>query len=162
HTATLALGAGQNRTEVDFGYRTPPCTAGSFKDTFTTASFSNNEGSLSWSGSWIESDVAGAGGNSGNVTVGTPVSGYMIIRDRPDTGTQPSAARQVNLSGFAAATLTVDFHIRGVETDDAAVIEVSNNGGASYTVLETFTGLTGTYISSRTYDISAYMSNNTR
>src|SRR6185436_12337847 len=84
------------------------------------------------------------------------------LRDSPDTGTQPSAARQANLSSFAAATLTVDFHIRGVETDDAAVIEVSNNGGSSYTVLETFTGLTGTYISSRTYNITAYKASNTR
>ncbi len=163
HTATLTLATGQSRPEVDFGYRTPPaCTAATFKDTFTTASFSNNEGSASWSGAWVESDVAGAGVSSGNVTVGTPVSGYMIFRDSPDTGTQPSAARQANLSGFASATLTVDFHIRGVETDDAAVIEVSNNGGASYTVLETLTGLTGTYISSRTYDISAFKASNTR
>src|SRR6185436_6369427 len=163
HTTTVSLNAGANLIDVDFGYRTPPaCTAGTFKDTFTTASFSNNEGSLSWSGAWVESDTAGAGVSSGNVTVGTPVSGYMILRDSPDTGTQPSAARQANLSSFAAATLTVDFHIRGVETDDAAVIEVSNNGGASYTVLETFTGLTGTYISSRTYDITAYKASNTR
>ncbi|MEA2563804.1 MAG: hypothetical protein QOH06_5308 [Acidobacteriota bacterium] len=163
HIATFTLTAGQNRTDIDFGYRPAPvCTAGTFKDTFTTASFSNNEGTLGWSGSWVESDVAGAGASSGNVTVGTPVSGYMIFRDSPDTGTQPSAARQANLSGFASATLTVDFHIRGVEPDDAAVIEVSNNGGSSYTVLETLTGYTGTYISSRTFNISAYMASNTR
>ncbi|MEA2602424.1 MAG: large repetitive protein [Acidobacteriota bacterium] len=160
HQATFSLTA--NRTDVDFGYRAPVCTAGTFKDTFTTNSFSNNEGTLSWSGAWIESDTAGAGVSSGNVTVGTPVAGYMILRDSPDTGTQPSAARQVNLSGFASATLTVDFHIKGVEPDDAAVIEVSKDGGATYAVLETLTGITDTYISSRTYDISAYIASNTR
>jgi hypothetical protein len=163
HVAAFTLAAGQSRTDVDFGYRpAPTCTAGYFKDLFTNASFSNNDGTLSWSGAWVESDVAGAGVSSGNVTVGTPVSGYMILRDSPDTGTQPSAARQANLSGFASATLTVSFHIRGVEADDAAVIEVSNNGGTSYTVLETLTGYTDTYISSRTYNISAYKASNTR
>ena len=115
HQASFSLTA--SRTDVDFGYKPPVvCTAGTFKDTFTNASFSNNEGTLSWSGAWIENDVAGAGVSSGNVTVGNPVSGYLILNDSPDTGTQPSAARQMNLSGFASATLTVDFHIRGVDT----------------------------------------------
>ncbi len=162
HQATVTLAAGQNRTDVDFGYRNPVCTGGYFKDTFTTNSFSNNEGTLSWSGAWVENDTAGTGVSSGNVTVGTPVAGYMILNDSPDTGTQPSAARQVNLTGFTSATLTVDFHIRGVETDDAAVIEISKDGGATYTVLETLTNYTDTYISSRTYNISAYIASNTR
>ncbi|HSS49624.1 MAG TPA: SdrD B-like domain-containing protein, partial [Thermoanaerobaculia bacterium] len=160
HTASFNLSA--NRTDVDFGYRPATCTGGTFKDTFTTNSFSNNEGTLSWSGDWIENDVAGVGVSSGNVTVGTPYAGYLILRDSPDTGTQPSAARQVNLSGFASATLIVNFHIKGVESDDAVVIEVSKDGGATYTALETLTGYTGTYISSRTYDISAYIASNTR
>ncbi len=162
HQATFSLTA--NRTDVDFGYKPPvTCTAaGTFKDTFTSASFSNNEGSLSWSAAWVESDSAGSGVNNGNVTVGNPVSGYLILNDSPDTGTQPSAARQMNLTGFASATLTMDFHIRGVETDDAAVIEVSKDGGSTYTVLETFTGITGTYISSRTFDLSSYIASNTR
>ncbi len=161
--ATFTLTAGQNRTDVDFGYRpATACSAGYFKDHFNTASFSNNDGTLSWTGSWAESDTAGSGVSSGNVTVGTPVSGYMIFRDSPDTGTQPSAARQANLSGFTSATLTVSFHIRGVETDDAAVIEVSNNGGSTYTVLETLTGYTGTYTSSRTFNISSYIASNTK
>ncbi|HKI01254.1 MAG TPA: SdrD B-like domain-containing protein [Thermoanaerobaculia bacterium] len=161
HQATFSLSA--NRTDVDFGYKPPvACAAGTFKDTFTSASFSNNEGTRTWAGAWVESDTAGVGVSSGNVTVGTPVSGYMILRDSPDTGTQPSAARQMNLTGFAGATLTVDFHIRGVEADDAAVIEVSKDGGANYTVLETLTGYSGTYISSRTYNISAYIASNTR
>ena len=100
HIATFTLAAGQNRTDVDFGYRTAPtCTAGYFKDHFNTASFSNNDGTLSWAGSWVESDSAGAGVSSGNVTVGSPYSGYLFLRDNPDTGTQPSAARQANLSG---------------------------------------------------------------
>jgi protocatechuate 3,4-dioxygenase beta subunit len=158
--ATFTLTA--NRTDVDFGYRPSACTAGYFKDTFTTKSFSNDEGTLSWSGAWVEYDTAGTGVSSGNVTVGTPIDGYLILRDSPDTGTQPSAARQVNLTSFTSATLTVDFHIRGAETNDAAVIEVSKDGGATYTVLETLTGYTGTYISSRTYNISAYKASNTR
>jgi len=134
----------------------PPCTAGYYKDHFSTASFSNNDGTLSWTGSWVESDSAGAGVSSGNVTVGTPVSGYLILRDYPDTGTQPSAARQANLAGFAAATLSFDFHVRtGVDPDDAVTVEVSNNGGSTYTVLEVLDGYTGTDTDSRSYNLSS-------
>src|SRR6185503_588834 len=110
------------------------------------ASFSNNDGTLSWAGAWVESDSAGAGVSSGNVTVGSPYSGYLFLRDYPDTGTQPNAARQANLSGYTSATLSFSFHVRTeVDPDDAVVIEVSKNGGTSYTVLETLTGFTGTY-----------------
>ncbi len=165
HTATATLTGGQNRTDVDFGYRTPPvsCVAGYFKDHFNTASFSNNDGTLSWAGAWIESDVAGAGVSSGNVTVGSPYAGYLFLRDSPDTGTQPSAARQLNLSGFTSATLSFAFHVRtAVDPDDAVVVEISKDGGATYTVLETLAGFTGTAEGTRSYNISAYIASNTR
>jgi hypothetical protein len=164
HVAAVTLASGQNRTDADFGYRIlTGCTAGNFKDLFSTASFSNNNGTLSWAGAWIESDVAGAGVSNGNVTVGSPYSGYLFLRDSPDTGTQPSAARQANLSGFASASLSFSFHVRtAVDADDAVVVEVSKNGGASYTVLETLSGFTGTYTGSRGYNISAFLSSNTR
>src|SRR5262249_1900089 len=73
HVAAVTLTSGQARTDVDFGYRVPSsCTAGYFKDNFDTASFSNNNGTLNWTGSWIESDSAGTGVSSGNITVGSP------------------------------------------------------------------------------------------
>jgi hypothetical protein len=164
HVAAVTLTSGQNRTDVDFGYRIQSvCTAGYFKDHFSSASFSNNDGTLSWAGTWVESDSAGTGVSSGNVTVGSPYSGYLFLRDYPDTGTQPSAARQVNLASFSSATLSFSFHVRtGVDTDDAVVIEVSNNGGSSYTVLETLKGFSGTYEGTRSYNISAYKASNTR
>ena len=97
------------------------------------------------------------------MTVGNPYAGYLFLRDNPDTGTQPSAARQANLSGFTSATLTFDFHVRtAVDPDDAVVIEVSKNGGTSYTVLETLSGFSGTYTGSRSYNISSYIASNTR
>jgi hypothetical protein len=168
---TNAYGVSDEYFKVDTiridGACTPPpapCTAGYYKDLFDTASFSNNNGTLSWTGSWVESDTAGAGVSAGNVTVGTPISGYMILRDSPDTGTQPSAARQANLSGFAAATLSFDFHVRtAVDPDDAVTVEVSNNGGTSYTVLEVLDGYTGTDTDSRTYNLaSSFLTSNFR
>ncbi|HEV7670205.1 MAG TPA: SdrD B-like domain-containing protein, partial [Thermoanaerobaculia bacterium] len=164
HIAAVTLTTGQARTDVDFGYKPAvPCTAGYVKDNFTTASFSNNDGTLSWSGAWIESDTAGTGVSTGNVTVGTPYSGYLHLHDSPDTGTQPSAARQVNLTGFSSATLSFTFHTTsGVDTDDAVVVEMSNNGGSSYTVLETITGIVGATTANRSYNISSYIASNTR
>jgi protocatechuate 3,4-dioxygenase beta subunit/phosphotransferase system IIB component len=165
HVAAVTLASGQNRTDVDFGYRTPPvsCTAGYFKDHFNSASFSNNDGTLSWAGAWIETDSAGSGVSNGNVTVGSPYAGYLFLRDYPDTGSQPNAARQANLAGAASATLSFVFHVRtGIDPDDAVVIEISNNGGSSYTLLETLTGFTGTYEGTRTYNISSFIASNTR
>ncbi len=164
HAAAVTLAAGQSRTEVDFGYRKPPlCKSETFLDTFTKQSFANDEGTAKWSGDWIESDVAGSGPTAGNVTVGTPYAGYLILRDSPDTGTQPSAAREVNLIDFPYATLQLTFHTTGgVDADDAVVIEVSRDGGATYTTLETITGITGATTASRTYDITAYIATNTR
>ncbi|HBL30710.1 MAG TPA: hypothetical protein DD490_28065, partial [Acidobacteria bacterium] len=164
HTAAVTLTTGQTRTDVDFGYSPPPpCKAEYVQDNFTTASFSNNNGSMSWNGSWIEYDVAGTGVGSGNVTVGTPTSGFMALRDNPDTGTQPSAAREVNLTDYPVATLQVTFKTSsGVDAADAAVIEISGDGGASYTVLETVTGITGTVTLTRNYSITSYIAGNTR
>ena len=163
--AAVSLTTGQNRTDADFGYRTPPasCTAGYFRDDFSSASFSNNNGTLSWAGAWIESDSAGSGVSSGNVTVGNPYGGYLFLRDYPDTGTQPSAARQANLASFAAATLSFGFHVRtGVDPSDAVTVEVSKDGGATYTVLEVLDGFSGTDEATRSYKISAYIASNFR
>ena len=110
------------------------CHEGYVKDRFNADSFAGNDGTLSWTGSWSEYDVAGSGPTSGNVRVS---GGVMSLRDMPDTGTEPSAARTANLAGAATATLTFDYWTTaGVDADDAVKLEVSSNGGGSYTVLE--------------------------
>lgn len=131
------------------------------RDEFNTVSFANNQGSVQWLGNWIENDpeTNGAGASAGQVQI---ANGALRLDDNPDTGGQPSAARQVNLSSATAATLSFNYRTAvGVDPDDAVVVEVSNNGGSTYSVLETFTGFSGEVISSRSYNISTYLANTT-
>jgi hypothetical protein len=161
-TASLAaapLAAGQARVDVDFGY-TPPCLPGTYFDNFGSASFANSNGSLAWAGSWEENDVAGAGPSAGNVQVH---SGLLTLQDAPDTGTEPSVARTANLLGAGSATLSFTvLTSSGVDTDDAVVVEISRDGGATYTVLETFTGIRGAVTLPRSYNITGYVAAQTK
>jgi len=131
-------------------------------DYFNTFSYANNAGSENWSTSWIENDPAfwGGGPYSGRVTL---TGSSLRMNDAPDTGGQPSMAREANLSGAGSARLRIRFGTSyGVDPSDAVVVEVSRNGGASYTTLETLTGITGKTEQTRTYDISRFISANTR
>ncbi|MGA9347212.1 MAG: S8 family serine peptidase [Anaerolineae bacterium] len=129
------------------------------RDEFNTVSYSNNDGTQNWFGNWVEDDPpgGGAGPTAGQVQI---IAGELRLDDCPDTGGVPSAARKVDLSGgVTAATFSFDFRtFGGVDTDDAIAVEVSNNGGANYTVLETITGIWGATWGSRSYDITGYIS----
>ena len=81
------------------------------------------------------------------------------MADRPDSGTQPSLAREVDLSSAIAAKLSFDYHTTtGVDASDAVIIEISSDGGATYTPLQTYTGIVGEFWSSGHFDISAFVS----
>ncbi|MBC8446939.1 MAG: S8 family serine peptidase, partial [Chloroflexi bacterium] len=132
------------------------------RDEFNAVSYSNNDGTQSWSGDWVEDDpeVGGEGPSAGQVRI---VDGELRLDDQPDTGGEPSVGREVDLSGgVTAATFSFDFRTSwGVDWDDAIAVEVSSDGGANYTVLETFTGIWGATWGSRSFDISGYISADT-
>ena len=87
----------------------------------------------------------------------------MRLEDRPDTGGEPSVARQVNLAGATVATLSFDWRTTSnVDAPDSIIVEVSANGGATWTVLENFTGINGSSSGSRSYNITAYATANTQ
>ncbi len=129
------------------------------RDEFNAVSFSNNDGTQVWAGDWVENDpeAGGVGPTAGQVQI---VDGKLRLDDRPDTGGQPSAARRVDLSGcVTSATFGFDFQTTsGVDNDDAVAVEVSSDGGASYTVLETITGISGATSGSRSFGISGFIS----
>lgn len=131
-------------------------------DNFETVSFSNNDGTVDWAGDWIEIDPAGSGPTSGNVRVS---EGVFTLNDSPDTGQEPSLAREVNLVRLGAdeAILSFDFATGiGVDFDDAVTIEISEDGGATYRTLEVLTEIVGASSGSRQFDITADISTNTR
>ncbi len=127
-------------------------------DYFDTASYSNNQGSQNWASNWTENDSSGTGISSGHVQV---VSGALRLDDNPDSGTDPSVARRVDLSNAAGVRLSFSFWTdSGVDANDGAVVEVSKDGGTTYTVLETFTGIAGSLSGRRSYNITRFASSN--
>ena len=127
------------------------------RDNFDAVSFSGNDGDVDWSGDWIEVDAGGAGAPTGNVIV----TGSELRL----TLAGSSAAREADLSGATSASFRFDFRTgTGVEASDpdSVIIEVSDDGGATWTTLEDINYLTGANSGSKNYDISAYMSVNTQ
>lgn len=129
------------------------------RDYFNSASYSNNNGTAAWASSWIEYDVAGAGPSAGNIDI---YYGELWLDDNPDTGTSPSIRRKANLTGANYAALSFDFRTTsGVDPADQIAIEVSANGGTSYTRLAIIEGIYGATWDWRSYEISSFASQNT-
>ncbi|MCX6045175.1 MAG: S8 family peptidase [Chloroflexi bacterium] len=130
-------------------------------DWFYPGSFSENDGTENWASNWIENDPApwGSGPNTGRVQL----TGWSLrMTDSPDTGGQPSVARKVNLNGAATAKLNLQFSTSaGVDASDAVAVELSHDGGLTYTTIEMLTGITGATRQPRSYDISRFISANT-
>lgn len=135
-------------------------TGNNVRDNFGTAAYTNNDGNNNWSAAWIESDGGGGGATGGSIQI---VGGELRITD-VNAGT-PSIQREADLLGtpglnLGAAYLSFDYRTsNNLESDDEISVEVSGNGGGSWTTLETFVNDSS---GSRTYDITAFIANNTR
>lgn len=142
-----------------FGLMAADLNAETFRDEFGSVSYGNNDGTRTWATDWLEQDDNGLPA-SGNVWI---TAGELSLDDRPNSGGEPSAEREADLSGFTAATLSVDFRTTaGVDNSDSVVAEVSANGGSTWTQLENFTNINGASSGSRSYDITGEISANTR
>jgi hypothetical protein len=129
-------------------------TGDSWRDDFNAVSYSNDDGSLPWATAWIESN------DSGNPATGVIRVTGGELRLRENGGAPSMIERQASLTG-SGATLAFDFRTsNNVDANDRARVEVSNDGGGSWTTLETFTGSSGG--ASRLYDVSAWIAANTR
>ncbi len=132
----------------------------SVADSFGTAAFSNNNGTDNFTANWIESDNGGAGASAGAIQV---TGGQLRLQDGV-TGS-PTLEREADLLGtpglnFARAYLNFNFSTSGnLEDADVIVVEVSGNGGGSWTTLETFSN-DGS--GARQYDITSSIADNTR
>jgi hypothetical protein len=133
---------------------------GTFRDEFGAVSYANQDGTESWSGDWIEVDAAGAGPGAGNARVS---GDELVLEDYPDTGIDTSVEREANLAAFSSATFSFDFRTTfRVDANDSVFVEVSDDGGASWALLENITGITGSFSGSRSYDVTPYRTPNTR
>ena len=146
-----------DQTSGTAGSKVTTGTTGTVLDQFSSASFSNNNGTQNWAGAWIETDAGGAGAAAGSISI----SSNQLRFDADTVG--DNVAREVNLSGATSATLSFSYN-NTLTGADRIEVRVSSDGGANYTTLTngTFSGSLLTGSGSASFDMSAYASANTR
>lgn len=155
-TGTTALPTGADNAWLTF-YN---ATGNNVLDQFGTNAYTNNDGNNNWATNWVETDSAGAGATAGSIQV---TGGQLRLQD--DTSGTPEIYREADLLGspglnMGVAYLTFNYTTSGnLEGGDEIDVQISNNGGASYTTLET---LADDATATRSYDITAFIANNTR
>jgi hypothetical protein len=155
-TGTTALPAGADNAWLLFY----AVTGNTVLDQFGTNVYTNNNGNNNWTGNWVENDGGGGGATGGAILVN---GGQLRISD--GVGGTPDIYREADLSGtpglnMGMAFLTFSYGTSGnLEGGDQISVQISNNGGGAYTTLETFSDDTA---GTRSYDITAFIANNTR
>ncbi|MCP3904103.1 MAG: LamG domain-containing protein [Planctomycetes bacterium] len=127
-------------------------SGGTVLDQFNAVSYGNDDGSGSWSSPWEELN------DDGTAAAGTAfVQSNLLHVDNSDSGLGPIMTRKVNLAGAATATLAFDYGGYGTGPVDTFAVEASDDGGATWTVLESI-NLIKHVTSSRSYDLQSFIS----
>ena len=135
---------GINGDEVDL------LASGNVRDQFDTVSYSNTDGSAAWTSDWVEFDDNNSAA-SGNVRV---EAGKLHL-DNLDGGAPESITRSADLSDAVTATLTFDYDAFGGGGLDTVAFEISNDGGNSWTLLESM-DVIGNIAGSKSYDLESF------
>ena len=107
-------------------------------DNFSSGDFTGSTGSQSWTGNWIETDSSGAGAGNGSIKV---ASGELRVQ--ADT-VNDNIYREVDLSNALSASFSFTYANSIVPASETIVVQVSGDGGTSYTTLVTFDNITNT------------------
>ncbi len=124
-------------------------------DQFGTQSYSNNDGTVNWSSSWVENDSSGGAQSPSNGDVRVMGGTLRMVGE---SGADNSATREADLSMAHDVTLSFDAVSSGTESNDSFSVQISDNGGSSWTVLDVLTDFTGSY----SRDISAWAAADTQ
>lgn len=110
--------------------------AQAYRDTFTTAGYSNNNGVTNWGGNWTETNDNGIA-TSGDILISGGRLGFVSGIDGNE-----SIARAVNLTGITRATLSFDYQADDLGNGENVVVEVRNttNPNGPWTALGTLGG----------------------
>lgn len=123
-----------------------------FRDNFSSVSYSNNDGTRNWETNWVENGDTDAGPNSQYIRIScNRLELYYLFGE--------NIRRTANLSGASSATLSFDWQAISLGGTRALAIQISNDGGANYTTIGAVTGNNNTGNFSQ--DISASISANT-
>ncbi|MFN8708700.1 MAG: DUF4347 domain-containing protein, partial [Planctomyces sp.] len=127
------------------------------RDDFASAAYTNNNGTNSWSAAWSETDAAGAGATTGNILI---TGGQLRVAA---TNAADLISRQANLTGAHSATLS--FTYDNTLDDNAATSSINvdvSSDGVTWVTLDTFSNTQNTTASSKSYNITSYISSGTR
>ncbi|TDT39629.1 CUB-like protein [Maribacter spongiicola] len=122
-----------------------------YRDNFSSVSYSNNNGSANFSTDWIETGDTNAGPTAQYLRISSNrLELYWLYGE--------NIRRSANLTGAVSATLSFNWQSLNLSGTRALDVQVSSNGGASYTSIGTITGnTTGIF----NQDITPYISANT-
>ncbi|MBD1263204.1 right-handed parallel beta-helix repeat-containing protein [Maribacter polysiphoniae] len=123
-----------------------------FLDNFSAVSYANNDGTQNWATNWTETGDTDNGPSSQYIRINSNRLEFYYIWSE-------NIRRTVNLTGASSAFLTFDWQTISLGGSRALSIEISNDGGSSYTSIGTVSGGNSTGYFNQ--DISAYISANT-
>ncbi len=133
------------------------------RDEFNAISYSGNNGTADWTGDWIEVGESNGPSSGFLRVVSTPfctVGNCMRLGINGDNDNK-YLVREADLAGATFATFTYNFETR--QADRGFVhVEVSGNGGGSWTTLATYDLDGGDVSGSESFDISAYIAADTQ
>jgi hypothetical protein len=115
-----------------------------YRDEWTSASYSNNDGSTFWAADWVEVDGLGAGPLSGNIVADNSELEMTATAGDPN----PSISRVADLSLYTVTEtvfLNFDYRYQFLNSgSDVLVVEARANSGDAFTPVQTFSGIGGT------------------
>ena len=126
----------------------------SYRDNWGAAELDNNDGSTFWATDWTEADGGGAGLASGNIIVDSGQLQMTATVGDPN----PSMSRQADLSLFNVTETTylnLDYSYQFLNSgSDVLNIDISLNGGTSYTNVYSFSGIGGTNLTPQSLSLN--------
>ena len=139
----------------------PVTISETFADYFSRRVYSNNDGTKSWAGDWVEGENNGPTAGSIQIQFDNGVDETYTLRF---TGASQTFRRGADLSSYVSAQLDFDYMRVGLDsTNEYVAIQISSNGPAgTFTQLARFIGpATDTDYTHFSTNISAYMTTST-
>jgi regulation of enolase protein 1 (concanavalin A-like superfamily) len=124
-------------------------------DNFNAQLYSNNNGTKNWANNWTESGDDNSA-DSGEILI----TGNVLQVER---GTDRIIQREANLLGATAATLSFTYQRYAInDSNEGVALDISNNGGSSWTNLTNFTNGDDSSYQNYSVSIASYIASNTR
>ena len=136
----------------DYEFIIPGLSKDSVLDEFSSSSYANNDGNVSWSADWVENDPYGIVGPTVDDYVG--ITGGELFFHYTYTEAE-SAQRSVDLTGATSALLTLDWRTVFSQAGSEFHFRISSDG-TNFTTIGTLTisPTSGSF----SYDITSYIS----